>query len=184
MFGLGVGAASGPLTNLVLAEIPIEKSGVASGANSTARQLGAALGAAAVGSLITMQTTNHAVDAIRDAGLPGPLTDTAVTGLQAMGANWQPPADASAGQLATLSHAFDQALTSGARWALGFAALVVLAGATMSLLIPQVRGVGGRMVVGDEAKAEGLRQAEARREAEIEAEAETLQPMPIDARRG
>ena len=43
MFGLGVGAASGPLTNLVLSEISIEKSGVASGANSTARQLGAAL---------------------------------------------------------------------------------------------------------------------------------------------
>ena len=39
------------------------------------------------------------------------------------------------------------------------------------------------MVVGDDAKAEGVRQAEARREAELEAEAETLQPMPIDANR-
>jgi len=182
LFGLGVGAASGQLTNLVLSEISMEKSGVASGANSTARQLGAALGAAMMGSLVTVQTTNHAVDSVRAAGLPAGLTDTAVKGIEAMGANWQMPAGATPEQASTLKHAFDQALTSGVRWALAWAALLVFAGALVSLLIPQVRPVGGRILVGDDAKAEAARAAEARREAEVEAEAETLQPMPIETR--
>ena len=182
LFGLGVGAASGQLTNLVLSEISMEKSGVASGANSTARQLGAALGAAMMGSLVTVQTTNHAVDSVRAAGLPAGLTDTAVKGIEAMGANWQMPAGATPEQASALKHAFDQALTSGVRWALAWAALLVFAGALVSLLIPQVRPVGGRILVGDDAKAEAARAAEARREAEVEAEAETLQPMPIETR--
>ena len=100
LFGLGVGAASGPLTNLVLSEISMEKAGVASGANSTARQLGAALGAAMMGSLVTVQTTSHAVDAVNAAGLPAGLTDTAVNGIEAMGANWQIPAGATPDQAA------------------------------------------------------------------------------------
>lgn len=153
LFGLGVGAASGQLTNLVLSEISLEKSGVASGANSTARQLGAALGAAIMGSLVTVQTTRHAVDAVSAAGFPAGLTDAATRGVEAMGANWQPPADASPDQLATMNHLFDQALTSGVRWALGFAAALVFAGALVSLLIPQVRPVGDRILVGDAAKA-------------------------------
>lgn len=182
-FGLGVGAASGQLTNLVLSEISMEKSGVASGANSTARQLGAALGAAMMGSLVTVQTTSHAVASVKAAGLPAGLTDTAVKGIEAMGANWQMPADATPEQAAALKQAFEQALTSGVRWALGWAALLVFAGAVVSLLIPQVRPVGGRILVGDDAKAEAARAAEARRETVREAEAETLQPMPIDASR-
>ncbi len=182
LFGLGVGAASGQLTNLVLSEISMEKSGVASGANSTARQLGAALGAAMMGSLVTVQTTSHAVDAVKAAGLPAGLTETAVKGIEAMGANWQMPADATPEQASTLKQVFDQALTSGVRWALAWAALLVFAGALVSLLIPQVRPVGGRILVGDEAKAEAARAAEARHDADLEAEAETLQPMPIETR--
>jgi len=182
LFGLGVGAASGQLTNLVLSEIPLEKTGVASGANSTARQLGAALGAAILGSLITVQTTNRAVDAVRSAGLPEGLTGTAVEGIEAMGANWQVPAEASPTQAATLKHAFDDALTSGVRWSIAFAAVLVLVGAVASLLIPQVRPVGGRILVGDEARAAGGRAARARRAAEQQAEAEALQPMSLDAR--
>lgn len=177
LFGLGVGAASGQLTNLVLSEISMEKSGVASGANSTARQLGAALGAAMMGSLVTVQTTSHAVDAVKAAGLPAGLTDAAVNGIEAMGPNWQPPAGTTPEQASTMQKAFEQALTSGVRWALAWAALLVFVGALVSLLIPQVRPVGGRILVGDAAKAA----REARREALQEAEAETLQPMPIDA---
>ena len=65
------------------------------------------------------------------------------------------------------------------------AAALVLAGALASLLIPQVRPVGGQILVGDEAKAAGRRAAEARaararREAVVEGGAETLQPVPAD----
>ena len=120
-------SASAQLTNLVLSGIPIEKSGVASGANSTARQLGAALGAATLGSLLTVQTMNHAVVAVQAAGLPaGRHRRRRVKGIEAMGANWQPPAGLTPDQASTLNHALRQAVTSGARWALGFAALIVL----------------------------------------------------------
>jgi EmrB/QacA subfamily drug resistance transporter len=182
LFGLGVGAASGQLTNLVLSEIPIEKTGVASGANSTARQLGAALGAAILGSLVTVQTTNSAVDAVNAAGLPQGITETAVRGIDAMGANWQMPAQATPDQAAALKGIFDNALTSGVRWSIGFAAALVFLGALASLLIPQVRPVGGRILVGDDAKAAAAEAAAARREAVQEAECETLQPIPAEAR--
>ena len=139
VFGVGLGFAVSQLTNVVLWDITAERSGVASGVNSTARQMGAALGAAVIGSVITVITTNRAVDAVRSAGLPGPVTDSAVDSLTAhMGANWQPPAGTSDQVNGTLNHLFDQSLATGTRWALLFAATVVFAGALLSFLIPQV----------------------------------------------
>ena len=49
VFGIGVGLASSQLTNLILSEIPADKAGVASGANTTVRQVGSALGVAVMG---------------------------------------------------------------------------------------------------------------------------------------
>ena len=40
LYGCGVGAASAQLTNVILADTPADKAGVASGANSTVRQVG------------------------------------------------------------------------------------------------------------------------------------------------
>jgi EmrB/QacA subfamily drug resistance transporter len=52
LFGFGVGISSAQLTNVMLYEIPRQKSGIASGANATARQVGAALGAAIIGTML------------------------------------------------------------------------------------------------------------------------------------
>jgi EmrB/QacA subfamily drug resistance transporter len=49
VFGIGVGLASSQLTNLILSEIAADKAGVASGANTTVRQVGSALGVAVMG---------------------------------------------------------------------------------------------------------------------------------------
>ena len=68
-FGIGIGFASSQLTNVVLSEVPLDKAGVASGANSTARQIGAALGASVIASLISTRTIAHAVAATRAAAL-------------------------------------------------------------------------------------------------------------------
>ena len=51
-YGIGIGFAGAQLTNVVLSEVPAESSGVASGANTTVRQVGAALGVAMIGSLL------------------------------------------------------------------------------------------------------------------------------------
>jgi EmrB/QacA subfamily drug resistance transporter len=52
VFGCGVGLASSQLTNLILSEIPGDKAGVASGANTTVRQVGSAVGVALMGAIL------------------------------------------------------------------------------------------------------------------------------------
>lgn len=52
-YGLGMGFATAQLGNVTLAEIPAPIAGVASGVNNTVRQVGSALGIAAVGSALT-----------------------------------------------------------------------------------------------------------------------------------
>jgi predicted MFS family arabinose efflux permease len=56
VFGIGVGFASSQLTNVCLSDIDPEKVGVASGANTTVRQVGLALGIATFASFIDAST--------------------------------------------------------------------------------------------------------------------------------
>lgn len=58
LYGLGLGLAIAQLTSLVLFDIPGPKAGIASGGNSTIRQVGAALGIAIIGTVLTT-TTEH-----------------------------------------------------------------------------------------------------------------------------
>ncbi len=55
-YGLGLGLAIAQLANLVLFDIPASKAGIASGANSTIRQVGAALGIAIIGTALSTST--------------------------------------------------------------------------------------------------------------------------------
>ena len=61
VFGLGVGFASSQLTNVILSDIDPDKTGVASGTNTTVRQVGLALGIATFASFIdaSTRTSNH-----------------------------------------------------------------------------------------------------------------------------
>ena len=52
IYGAGVGYATAQLTGLILADIPLNKSGQASGTQSTARQIGSAMGTAILGTLL------------------------------------------------------------------------------------------------------------------------------------
>ena len=52
LYGLGVGLAIAQLSNLVLSDIPGDKTGQASGATNTVRQLGASLGIAIIGAVL------------------------------------------------------------------------------------------------------------------------------------
>jgi MFS family permease len=54
IYGIGVGFATAQLTSIVLGEIPPEKSGLASGTNSTMRQVGSALGIAILGTVLAV----------------------------------------------------------------------------------------------------------------------------------
>ncbi len=52
LYGFGVGTADAQLPSLVLADIPVERSGQASGVQSTAQELGSAMGIAAIGTVL------------------------------------------------------------------------------------------------------------------------------------
>ncbi|MEV4257984.1 MFS transporter, partial [Spirillospora sp. NPDC049652] len=51
LYGLGLGLTSAQLTNVSLADVPPDRAGQASGTQSTARQIGAALGVAVIGTV-------------------------------------------------------------------------------------------------------------------------------------
>jgi hypothetical protein len=137
LFGLGVGFASSQLTNVILSEIDPERAGVASGANTTVRQVGAALGIAVIGSLLNAQAIHHAVRAVGTvSGISERLRASTVAGIRAQGVNYVPGSGATREQVAALTHAVRTSVVNGARPALFFAALVVALGALLSLLIP------------------------------------------------
>ena len=52
IYGMGVGLATAQLTGVILVDVPVERSGQASGMQSTARQLGSALGIAILGTVL------------------------------------------------------------------------------------------------------------------------------------
>lgn len=57
LYGIGLGLSIAQLTNVVLSTIPPQFSGIGSGANNTLRQVGAAIGVAILGAVLTSQVT-------------------------------------------------------------------------------------------------------------------------------
>ncbi len=54
VYGIGVGLATAQLTSIVLSEVPPGRSGLASGTNSTVRQVGSAMGVAILGTVLVV----------------------------------------------------------------------------------------------------------------------------------
>jgi EmrB/QacA subfamily drug resistance transporter len=133
MFGIGIGFASSQLTNVVLHDIAPDKTGVASGTNTTVRQVGLALGIAVFASLINVLTIRHAVSSVKASRLAN-----TIPALHAQGVNFAPPAGTPAADIAKLRDFLDSAVAAGARPALLFAATVVGIGTALSFLIPRV----------------------------------------------
>ena len=69
--GLGFGVAVVPLTAAVLGYVPAEHSGMAASATNTARQLGAVIGVAALGGLVTSHLTNDFGNSLSEGGITG-----------------------------------------------------------------------------------------------------------------
>jgi MFS family permease len=138
LFGVGLGFASSQLTNVVLSYIPGEQAGTASGANTTVRQIGSALGIATIGSLLSTQTTSSAVSRVQASTLAPALRDAATSGIRAAGVGFRPPPGTSHRDAGVLSRILEQAIAHGARPSLVFATVVVSAGAALSFLIPRL----------------------------------------------
>ncbi len=69
VYGLGVGMATAQLTGVILVDVPVEVSGQASGIQSTARQVGSALGVAVLGTILLTQLGSRTASAL--AAIPG-----------------------------------------------------------------------------------------------------------------
>jgi len=70
VYGIGVGFATAQLTSIVLSDVPVDRSGIASGANSTLRQVGSALGIAVLGTVLFSTLVSASSDNVT-ATLPG-----------------------------------------------------------------------------------------------------------------
>ncbi|WP_245666473.1 MFS transporter [Actinomadura latina] len=70
LYGLGLGLTSAQLTNVSLADVPPAQSGQASGTQSTARQVGAALGIAAIGTVFATSLGHAMTDRLSASALP------------------------------------------------------------------------------------------------------------------
>ncbi|RKS74910.1 EmrB/QacA subfamily drug resistance transporter [Actinomadura pelletieri DSM 43383] len=70
LYGFGLGLTSAQLTNVSLADVPHARAGQASGTQSTARQVGAALGIAAVGTVFATSLGHAMTDRISGSALP------------------------------------------------------------------------------------------------------------------
>ena len=134
VYGLGVGLATAQLTGVVLADVPVAEGGQASGTQSTARQVGAALGIAVLGTILFTSTSAALTASLDDQGVPAAQRDQVVTSV----------VDSAGGAIAGLrqnpdtvqiADAAAQAFSDGTRYATWAAAgfLVIGLAATASL---------------------------------------------------
>ncbi|MCI2956381.1 DHA2 family efflux MFS transporter permease subunit [Agromyces atrinae] len=79
VYGFGVGLATAQLTGVVLKDVPIEQSGQGSGTQSTARQVGSALGIAILGTILFTSTGAVLSSTLDDRGVPAAERDQLVS---------------------------------------------------------------------------------------------------------
>jgi len=79
VYGFGVGLATAQLTGVILQDVPVELSGQGSGTQSTARQVGSALGIAILGTMLFAGTAGILSSSLDDRGLPAEERDQIVS---------------------------------------------------------------------------------------------------------
>ena len=131
IYGFGVGLATAQLTGVVLADIPVARSGQASGTQSTSRQVGSALGIAILGTILFSSLGTQLDDNLPES-LP-PATHTKIVNLVVDSAGAAIPAlDKVSPEIADIARqAFSDATRYAAYSAAGFLALGLIA--TVSL---------------------------------------------------
>ena len=155
VYGVGVGLAIAQLTNVVLSEVPYDRLGAGSGANNTIRQIGAAMGIAIIGAVLTSTLAASATAQLQATQVVPSFVKTAIitglaqTGGAGEGATLQgAPAGfdkTPAGQ--EISQIIKQSFVDGVRRSGEVASIFVLLGALSSLFIPNTSQRRTRVVV-------------------------------------
>ena len=137
-YGVGVGLATAQLTAVILSEVPVARSGEASGLQTTIRQLGSALGVALLGGMLITSLTSGTREALADSTLPGPAREQVVqvvrqsVGAAIPGLKANPATAPAAGQAA-------EALVHAAKITTGTASGALFVGLLATLLLRQRR---------------------------------------------
>ncbi len=79
VYGFGVGLATAQLTGVILQDVPVEMSGQGSGTQSTARQVGSALGVAILGTVLFTSTAGILTSQLQEQNLPADQIDQVVS---------------------------------------------------------------------------------------------------------
>ncbi|GAA1909370.1 DHA2 family efflux MFS transporter permease subunit [Streptomyces durmitorensis] len=141
LYGIGVGFATAQVTNVVLAEVPHESAGQGSGIQSAFRQLGSALGIAALTTVFFTTLSTNLRERLSDAGLPGGQADRltgAVT--DSAGAAIGPLAERP--ETASVADAARSAMTDGVALGGYVAAGFVVLGLVATFLVPAATATG------------------------------------------
>ncbi|MGP4027669.1 MFS transporter [Actinomadura sp. 3N407] len=132
LYGVGLGLTSAQLANVSLADVPPAQSGQASGTQSTARQIGAALGIAAIGTVFATSLGHTMTDRLSGSPLP-PERRAAIAGeLRESGGTYGRDLHAAPG-LAAAARAADESLAAATRHASLTTAVILALGLAVSL---------------------------------------------------
>jgi EmrB/QacA subfamily drug resistance transporter len=136
VYGIGVGMATAQLTSLLLADVPRDESGQASGLQSAIRQLGSALGVALLGSLLIGRLAAGTHANLSALGLPTQAIDSVTSAVKdsagiAIASLQAQPGVAAAAQAAT------DAMVSASRVTLFVAAAALFVGLLATLALPR-----------------------------------------------
>lgn len=141
VYGMGVGFATAQLTSIILSDVPVQRSGQASGMQSTIRQIGAAMGIALLGSIFVLLLTHQATRELRTASGVSPAHATMV--VKSMehtgGAITRIDDIPNAAARRNATRAVNEAFVDAARWTAFTAAGFVLLGLLAALRIPMHR---------------------------------------------
>jgi len=112
-FGLAAGLGMAPLTDTVMAAVPVDDAGIGSAVNDVTRELGGALGIALIGSLVNGWYRGN-IDATLTGQVPAAVVETAREGIGvATLAASQLPAEVATTLTTTANLAFVDAMTNG-----------------------------------------------------------------------
>jgi EmrB/QacA subfamily drug resistance transporter len=132
LYGIGQSMAFSPAVGLVMAAVPKERAGVASGTNNTARQSGAALGVAVTGSILASVYKADLHNRIAPLALPA---GTAHQAEHSVGSAFKVAASLTGTSGDLVTHAARQAFVAGAARGLTVNAAICVAAAVLFALL-------------------------------------------------
>jgi hypothetical protein len=124
-----------------MSDIAPENAGSASGAHTTTRQLGFAIGIATIGGLLSTQTIRSAQDRINRAGFPSEIQHGLVAQVKRDGVGFTVPGSVSPADAPKLQLIVEHSVATGARFATLFVACIIATAAALSWRIPMTAPV-------------------------------------------